>query len=77
MNPVDFPQVNAQIAENQEEYHTLPSFTSKVETISCWKLTWFERLKVFLFGRLWLRQMNFGQPLQSQLPQIECPFEKV
>jgi len=74
MNPVKFKEVNIMCAEDQEEYITLPAYQNEEESISCWKFTWLERVKILLFGRLWLRQMNFGSPLQPQLPQIESPF---
>ena len=77
MEPVEFPQVNVRWAENQEEYLTLPSFVNEEESISCWRLTWGERLKLLLTGRLWLRQVNYRRALQPILPQVETPFVKV
>ena len=75
MKPVRFPQVNRTLAEDQPEYQPLPVFASPDgEVISCWKLTLWERLKVLLLGRLWLRQYTFNTPLQPQLLQVESPF---
>ena len=62
------------IAKDQPPYLPLPAYTNERETISLWALTWQERLRVLVHGRLWLRQMNFGQPLQPQAPSIESPF---
>ncbi len=76
MNPVEFDQVNVRYAENQDEYLTLPAYRDERESISCWKFTLKERFMILLFGRLWLRQCNFGEALQPQLPQIETPFVK-
>ena len=74
MNPIEFPEQTIVWAKNQPPYLPLPAFTNDRETISCWKLNWIERLKVLLFGKMWLRQMNFGEPLQPQAPSIESPF---
>lgn len=75
MKPVEFAGVNARFAEHQDEYLTLPAYVDESEVISCWRLTVLERLCVLVTGRLWLRQLTFGEPLQPQLPQIECPFK--
>lgn len=74
MNPVEFPEHNMVIAKDQPEYQPLPAFVNETETISCWRLTFWERLKLLVTGQLWLRQMNFGRPLQPQLPTLDCPF---
>lgn len=74
MRPVTFQEQNRVWAEDQEEYLPLPAYTDERETISCWRLSWRERLTVLLTGRLWLRQLNFGRALQPQRPQVERPF---
>jgi hypothetical protein len=72
--PIEFPEQTVVWAKNQPPYLPLPAHTNERETISCWQLTWRERLTVLLKGRLWLRQLNFGEPLQPQCPSIETPF---
>jgi len=74
MIPIEFPEQTIVWAKNQSPYLPLPAFTDDKQTISCWKLTWKERLNVLINGKLWLRQMNFCQPLQPQAPSIESPF---
>lgn len=74
MKPVEFPQQTVVWAKDQPEYLPLPAFTNETETISCWRLTWRERFTVLWNGILWLRQSNFGRPLQPQLITIESPF---
>ena len=74
MQPVEFPEQTMVWAKDQPPYLPLPAYTNSEETISCWALTWRERLTVLWRGRLWLRQMNFGQALQPQSPCIESPF---
>ena len=75
MEPIEFPEQTIVWAKNQPQYRPLPAFTNQTETISCWKLTWRERIIVLLRGCLWLRQSNYGDPLQPQLPTIDNPFK--
>lgn len=75
MIPTSFPEQNVVFAENQPQYQPLPAHrTEDGEVISCWKLTWRERITLLLTGRLWLRQLTFNLPLQPQLPTAERPF---
>lgn len=74
MTPIEFPEQTVVWAKNQPPYLPLPAFTNDRETISCWSFTWKERLQVLFFGRMWLRQVNGGAPLQPQAPSVESPF---
>ena len=74
MTPVEFPQQTVVWAKNQPPYLPLPAYTNERETISCWKLTFTERIKILFYGNLWLRQMNFGDRLQPQSISIDTPF---
>lgn len=74
MKPISFPEQTRVWAENQPPYLPLPAYTDERQTISLWALSWRERLTVLLTGRLWLRQLNFGQPLQPQAPSTIRPF---
>lgn len=74
MQPVRFPEVNKVWAENQPEYQPLPAYVDDMESVTCWSLDWRDRLRVVLAGCIWLRQLNFGNPLQPQLPQARTPF---
>jgi hypothetical protein len=75
MKPIEFPEMTTTWAKDQPPYLPLPAYSSERETISCWRLSWLERLRLLAGGRLWLRQLNFGAPLQPQKPQVEYPFE--
>lgn len=77
MIPIEFPQQTIVWAKNQPPYLPLPAYTNDKETISCWKFTWFERFQILLLGKIWLRQMNFGNALQPQSPTVKSPFIKV
>lgn len=74
MQPISFPQANRIYAKDQREFLALPAYSDARETISCWRLTWWERVLVLFRGRLWWRQLNFGKPLQAQSPSIQSPF---
>jgi hypothetical protein len=75
MTPVEFPEQTTVWAKDQPPYLPLPAYTNDIETVSCWRLTWRERLTLLVRGRLWLRQMNAGAPLQPQKPSVESPWE--
>ena len=66
MKPIKFKECNVNFAENQDEYNTLPAFrnnTTQGEVITCWKLSFKERLKVLFFGCVWLNLLSFNNPL--------------
>lgn len=75
MEPSKFEGQNVVIAEHQPEYTQLPALVSPLsgEAIFCWRLTWRERLKLLVTGRLWHRVLTFGQPLQPQLLGVDVP----
>lgn len=76
MKPVDFEQSNVTYAKDQSEYLPLPAFRADDGmVISCWELTWRERLKIIFTGRLWISMLTFNGPLQPQLPMVNSPFE--
>lgn len=78
MKPIQFPEANVTFAKDQPEYLPLPAYRDHHDpsgtVISCWKLSWRERIKALVFGRLYLSQMTFHEALQPQLPAIDSPF---
>lgn len=74
MIPIHFEGVNTLWAKNQDEYVTTPAFVNKEseekESISCWKLTWKERLVLLISGRLWICQLTFGNDFQPMKPTV-------
>lgn len=75
MKPIEFPEQNAILAKDQPEYQPLPVFRDEHGfTVSRWRLTFWERIKLVLDGRIWLLQLTFNRPLQPQLMQLESPF---
>lgn len=79
MEPVNFKEANITFAKNQPEYLPLPAFYDRNDphgtVVSCWRLTWRERLIALVRGRVYLSVLTFHSPLQPQRPSIEPPFE--
>ena len=64
MKPIDFKERNVIVAENQEEYMSLPALKFESgEIISCWKLSVAERLKVLLTGKIWHSSLSFNKSI--------------
>lgn len=66
MKPINFKEVNVIYGKGQPGVEELPALVNYADgiAISCFKLTWWERLQVLLTGRLWHCLYTFGQPLQ-------------
>lgn len=58
MKPVEFEGYNAVLRKpsymTDEECGSLPILRLDGFCISCWRMTWRERLKVIVTGRIWL-----------------------
>ena len=70
MEPKKFPGANTTFAKDQPEYKPLPAFVDKGpmgEVVTCWKLTFRERLRVLFKGEIWLVICSFHQPLSPSL----------
>jgi hypothetical protein len=62
-------------AKGQDEYLTLPAFRQEDGTVlTRWRLTWKERLHIFLRGDLYLFTLTFNRPLQPVSLQVERPI---
>lgn len=65
MKIIKFAECNTTYARDQPEY--LPLVCHKTDdgiVTSCWGLSFIERLKVALFGRIYLSVLTFNKPLQ-------------
>jgi hypothetical protein len=70
MTPKRFKEVNVTFAENQQEYIPLPAFKNQSpqgEVITCWNLTFKERLRVLFKGEIWFCLLTFNKPLTPTL----------
>jgi len=64
MEPINFKQVNVVYGKNQPEYRELPAFKNKDGlVVSCWQLSFKERLKILFGGKIWLSLSTFNRPL--------------
>ena len=67
MIPVSFTGQNAVFAKDQPEYLPLPAHCDEAGRLTCcWKLSWRERLRVLLTGRMWQQVLTFNARLQPQ-----------
>lgn len=70
MKAVKFKGCNTNIAEDQDEYKTLPAlkFNNKFGTmITCYSLNFWERLRVLFLGKIWLSEMTFNKPITPRI----------
>jgi hypothetical protein len=67
MKPIKFKGQTCTFAEHQPEYIPLPAYRvkddPKGEVVSCWHLSFRERLRLLFTGRLWVSLLTFNQPL--------------
>lgn len=79
MRPIDFPQANLTLAKpatmTDEECQPLRVHRDGPQLISCWGLTWRERLAVLFRGRVWLWVWGGGHPPVAL--EVETPFPEV
>ena len=58
MKPENFSQATRTLTRPREmtdqECGPLPIFNDGRESISCWKMSWKERISALVFGRVWL-----------------------
>lgn len=76
MKPVEFDEQTIVIAKDQPQYQPLPAFQHfdrSGRITFCWSLTWRERLKLLVTGKLWHQVLTFDQALQPQLLLVAKP----
>lgn len=62
MKPIQFKEQTLILAKNQPEYQPLPvniNSSPKGEVVSCWKLSFKERIILLLTGKVWLQMLMF------------------
>jgi hypothetical protein len=66
MEALEFKEQNRVFATTQDEYNDLPAHVvnePEGRVIFCMGLTFKERLRILVFGKLWVSLMMFGKPL--------------
>lgn len=76
--PIEFSEQNFtwrgwSETQNRPEVGDLPSFKEGDQTISCWRLTLWERFVVAISGRVWLRVRGKQPPV---CVEGTYPFER-
>ena len=67
MKPIKFKEATKNLLKPEnmtdEECSSLWVYNDGRECVSCWRLTWKERIKALLFGKVWLSVLSgFTQP---------------
>lgn len=73
MKPIEFDGFNVTFAKDQPEYLPLPAYRDpgpEGTVVSCWELSFKERIKILFTGKLWLSLLMFGKPLTPQRPSV-------
>lgn len=76
MKPITFKGCNLTVAKNQPQYNPMPcvNFDDDQGTrLFCWKLSWYERIKILFTGRLWQFMLTFNSPQQPQSFTVDAP----
>jgi len=78
MEPIKFKGHNVVFAEDQPEYLPLPAYyvvpdNPQGEIITCWKLTFKERVRLLFTGKVWHSIWTFNGSLQPQRLFLEAP----
>jgi hypothetical protein len=67
MTPIPFPEQTKSLAPSGQEYSSnvgsvrdLPVWTDGEQCVSCWRLSWRERLSAVFFGRVWCAVLSGG-----------------
>jgi hypothetical protein len=84
MKPIQFRQANRELQPSGQQYSEnvsgvmpLPVWTDGEQCVSCWEMTWRERISALLFGRVWLALLSgYTQPPALIVAQREY-FEEV
>lgn len=65
MRPTKFEYANRELGAPEGEYSEnvagidpLPIWTDGEQCVSCWRMSWRERLSALLFGRIWLAVLS-------------------
>lgn len=62
MKPIKFPEATKTLVKpesmNDKECLSLPVWNDGTQCISCWRMSFTQRLSALLFGRVWLSVMS-------------------
>jgi len=82
MNAFSFPEANVNLAENQEEYQTLPAYYGVIGSqpehlgyVVCFALTEDDINIINETKKIWLSQLTFKEKFNPVLFMVQSPFE--
>jgi len=76
MKIIKFSDCNCVYAEHQPEYLPLPAHKDEEGIVtSCWRPSFIERLKILVFGRIYLQVLTFNKPLQPLKMAVNNPIK--
>lgn len=66
MKAIDFKERNVIIAKDQEDYRQLPAFwnTAEGSATFCFELNKEDLEQIQKTGKIWVKQLTFGNPMQ-------------
>ena len=77
MHPIKFAEQNKILTKPEgmtdEQCRSLPCFCNGEQVISRWQMSWPERIKAFLSGKMWVSVWS-GHTAPPILPMIDTPF---
>jgi len=82
VTPTTFAEANRTLGDNgyRSEAATnivsLRVWTDGEQCVSCWRMSWRERLSALLFGRVWLQVLSGDNQPPVALTVGRSPFEK-
>jgi len=75
MKAIKFKECNSTYAKEQPEYSPLPAHKSLDGMVTtCWSFSFMERIKILIFGKLFLQILTFNKPLQPLKMEIDKPI---
>lgn len=83
MNPIKFKEANKNLLPpskgmpNGAKCSEMWVYTDTVECLSCWKMTFKERLKALFFGKIWVFVMSGETQPPISVNCAKTMFEKV
>ena len=75
MKPTKFEGFTHEISKEQPQYLTLPAHVNKDTNVitSCWEMSFKERLRVLLTGRVYIQVSTGDLQIQPQRPSVINP----
>ena len=66
MKPIEFKNQNIVFGKDQKEYNPLPALVKNDAyrtVITCWKMSFKDRIIALITGKIWVYEASFNKPL--------------